>query len=476
MTVALLFVAILLVLGVLLRQRLAIFRWLYIPASVIAGMVGLLVIQALYVTNGQLNQWAESVSGRLSSWPGWLIAVVFAGMLLVRKPTAPLQSVRRVAQQGLMVWVIVLGETAVGLWAVWLLVQPFYDVPNSLGMLIETGFAGGHGTAAAMGEVFAHPQVGLQGGKDLGMLMATFGLVFGIVAGILWINIGVRRGWVDPQIIDAAASNQPGNFGSIGQAKISGDSIDPLLLQLLWLSLAFGIGMLMQFVVLQLAGSFDGGTASVEQTDAARRELSKRLTLTNMVDFPLFIYTLFGGLIVYRMMKWLGAEDLIDAATINRLTSTAMDILVVAAIASLNLGVVVAMAVPFVILFCCGVLWTAFCLLVLARWILPREYWFELGLINYGMSTGTTATGFVLLKMVDPDLKSGAAEDYALAAPLSAPFIGGGILTIALPLLVLERIPVSVPALSITAIVVVLIVLAIRLASSLDSVEHRAAD
>ena len=49
------------------------------------------------------------------------------------------------------------------------------------------------------------------------------------------------------------------------------------------------------------------------------------------------------------------------------------------------------------------------------------------------MSTGTTATGFVLARIVDKDLASGAAEDYALAAPLSAPFIGGGILTLLLP-------------------------------------------
>ena len=52
------------------------------------------------------------------------------------------------------------------------------------------------------------------------------------------------------------------------------------------------------------------------------------------------------------------------------------------------------------------------------------------------MSTGTTATGFVLARIVDKNLDSGAAEDYALAAPLSAPFIGGGILTLLLPTLI----------------------------------------
>ena len=98
-----------------------------------------------------------------------------------------------------------------------------------------------------------------------------------------------------------------------------------------------------------------------------------------------------------------------------------MDILVVAAIATLNLQAVASMVVPFSILLACGAVWAAICLLVISRWLLPKKHWFQLGLINYGMSTGTTATGFVLLRMVDPDLDSGAAEDYALAAPLSAP-------------------------------------------------------
>ena len=88
-------------------------------------------------------------------------------------------------------------------------------------------------------------------------------------------------------------------------------------------------------------------------------------------------------------------------------------------------------------------MWTGFCLLFLSRRLLPSDHWFELGLINYGMSTGTTATGFVLLRLVDPKLQSGAAEDYALAAPLSSPFIGGGMLTIGLPLLILERVPIA---------------------------------
>ena len=472
MTQALVLVAVLLLVGVVLRKVVHVFKWCYIPASVIAGFVGLGLIQIGLQFGelsgfSQIGAWTANVSTVFNKWPGWLIAVVFAGMLLEKKATPAKESARRVGQQGLMVWIIVLGQTAVGLLATWLIVQSFYDTPNSFGMLIETGFAGGHGTAAAMGEVFAHPTVMVENGKDLGMLMATGGLVYGIVTGIFWINVGVRRNWIaKPETMVKKGSGtllkKDSGFGSIGFARIERETIDPLLFQVVLLAIAFGIGMAMQTGMMSFAGWLDSMFAG-EVVEGAQAQLSKRLSISNVVDFPLFIYTLFGGMIVQKLLGLLGQSHRVDGETISRLTSMAMDILVVAAIASLNLFAVAAMLVPFSVLFICGGIWTAVCLLLISRWLLPKEHWFQLGLINYGMSTGTTATGFVLLRMVDPELKSGAAKDYALAAPISAPFIGGGMITIALPLLLLERVPIWIPAIVISGMVVAMIVVGRRL-------------
>ena len=157
-------------------------------------------------------------------------------------------------------------------------------------------------------------------------------------------------------------------------------------------------------------------------------------------------------------MGVLGVDDLIDGESIKRLVGIAMEFLIVAAVASLRLSVLATYFWPIVLLLVLGCIWTAFCLLFLSRRLLPGAYWFELGILNYGMSTGTTAQGMMLLRIVDPDLESGAAEDYALAAPLSAPFVGGGIITISLPLL-LERtgVPVVVAVLLVAMFVLYLV-------------------
>lgn len=452
MTTAIVLTAVLLLVGLLLRVAIPLFRWLYVPASVIAGGVGLLAVSWAQDREQPLARLVSTAAERWQDWPGVLIAVVFAGMLLERQPATVGSSLRRAGREGLMVWIIVLGQTAIGLLATWLVIQPLYQppVPDAFGMLIETGFAGGHGTAAAMGEVFRTPQVGMEAGLDLGVLMATIGLVYGIVSGVVWVNIGVRRGWTGRSRLQTA--DQPTAAASLGRAVVRGDLIDPLLIQAVWLAIAFGIGMLLQGCL----------NAAVQWSfplpqDRPADPLAGRLEVASVVaGFPLFIYTLFGGWIVRKVAAAVGAAELIDSASVGRLTAASMDILVVAAIATLNLTAVGQRVEEILLLVVVAAIWTAFCLLWLSRRILPRDHWFELGLINYGMSTGTTATGFVLLRMIDPELDSGAAEDYALAAPLSSPFVGGGMITIGLPLVVLGNVPLPVVAIGLSLVVLLL--------------------
>jgi ESS family glutamate:Na+ symporter len=82
-----------------------------------------------------------------------------------------------------------------------------------------------------------------------------------------------------------------------------------------------------------------------------------------------------------------------------------------------------------------GAAWVAFNVVWISPRILPRNCWFELAIMNHGFATATTAQGMMLLRMVDRDLRTDAAKIYAIAAPLTAMFIGGGFITYTLPYL-----------------------------------------
>jgi ESS family glutamate:Na+ symporter len=381
-----------------------------------------------------------------------------------------------------------MGPTAVGLLLTWLVIQPFYSVPNAFGMLIETGFAGGHGTAAAMGQIFATPEIAFPVGLDLGLLMATAGLVYGTVSGIVWINVMVRMGWVqlkaqtpinepadeNPLKVVLAAEIAPADARSVKRAENAWDVSRRFLLQSFWIAAAFAIGMTLRSGVGAIAEGLDSA-ATVESsapvgkiegpaiTDPRSPVLQKLRWVSLLGSFPLFIYTLIGGGIVGRALTVAGRAGWMDGRSGAIISGWAMDLLVVAAITTLDLQAVATYWVPMTLLFLGGAVWSAFCLLVLSRRILPQSHWFELGLINYGMSTGTTATGFVLLRLVDPQLRTDAAKHYAFAAPLSAPMVGGGLVTIGLPLLLLQRLPIAASALAISVFVAGLIVVALRL-------------
>ena len=499
---SLLFVLGLLGVGFALRAGLRPLRTLFVPASVVGGLLGLCVMQAglrmgpaevvhdgkrlLVVDNrvltfladdgsvsnydtkslasvepedlvavtevttgvrslrytrvdGAVTQyWGVDIANTIDAWPGLLIAVVFAGLLIERPGKTFREAMVRASRQGVVAWIIILGEVFVGLLAVALLVRPFYpELPLPFGQLIETGFAGGHGTAAAMGSLFTDTY-NFPAGRDLAFLFATVGLVYGVVSGIFFVNLGVRRGWLRRVPVAAEAYDDPilryeprhrettaieipvvsglenrHNPPPSAFARVRSEVIDPLAFQLVILAAAFAAGFALQQSFLWLA-SVAAPTRWYEYVD----------------KIPLFLFTLLGGWVVREAMHVCRIGDLIDPPSIHRLTGIAMEILIVAALTNLRIEAAREYLWPVLLLLGVGFAWTAFCLVYVSPKLLPRDYWFELGLLNYGMSTATTAQGILLLRIVDRDLETGAAEDYAAAAPLSAPFIGGGVLTV----------------------------------------------
>jgi ESS family glutamate:Na+ symporter len=97
--------------------------------------------------------------------------------------------------------------------------------------------------------------------------------------------------------------------------------------------------------------------------------------------------------------------------------------------------------IPLLSLFALGFAWNLFCHIWLRPRILNNAYSFELGLINFGMLNGTSATGLMLLKMVDPKFQTRAAKVFAESSAITQPFIAGGILTLATPYIVSQLSP-----------------------------------
>ena len=443
---------ILLGIGHLLRSRIKLLHKLYLPSCVIGGLVGLLIIQILSASAGsftvceQVNGWMTEISTPWRKLPSMLINIVFACLFLGVKLPKMSELWKRSGPQVVYGQIVAWGQYVVGL-GLWVLVlgKIFTDLPGMFAGILPVGFEGGHGTAAGMGPVFA--EHGWTEGQDLAMTSATCGIMSAIVVGMILINWAVRNGHAvkhkelaEQVEDDSIAIVDPEQRPIAGRLTVNSDVIEAFSLHLVVVGLACGIGILIKNGLLLL--------------EAQSSYLTNHKLLSS---FPLFPLCMIGGLVVQLLFDKYDRKKLIDLGLIRRIQNCSLDFLVVAAIAMINIAVVKTALVPLLILVAAGIIWNVFCVTTLARRILP-DAWFERAIAEMGQSMGVTATGLLLLRVVDPDYDTPAADAFACKQIVHEPFMGGGLWTsAAIPLIAIYG-PTRVLMIALTAISVWLII------------------
>lgn len=434
---SLLMLAILLYVGKWIRMHWRPAQQLFLPASILAGAVGLLlgpdVLGALArLIGGEGAPLAQGVipETMLDTWsklPGLLINVVFATLLL-GVPLPRWKRVWNLAGPQLAFGVTLgAGQYVIGILITALILAPFFGVPLMAGALIEIGFEGGHGTAAGLQETFG--ELGFADGADLAVGMATVGVISGIVFGIVLINWGVRRG--KSAVLDQSVGSIPHDQrrGLVAQENrpvpagnmtVRAESIEPLTLHFAFIAMAILIGLgILEAMAWVESVTWGAGDDGVELLGAV----------------PLFPLAMIGGLIVQQFLTRFDKNNLLDRDMMLRIQGFALDILIAAAIASLSLTVIADHFVAFLLLGVAGVAWNIGMFLWLAPRFIPK-YWFERGIGDIGQSMGVTATGLILMKIADPDNRTPAYEAFGYKQMVFEPFFGGGLITgLALPII-----------------------------------------
>jgi ESS family glutamate:Na+ symporter len=426
------FIALCLLLGAghFLRSRIKLLQRLYLPSCVIGGLAGLVIIQTFAATDNlggvfhQINVILSQWSAPWSELPAFLINIVFACLFLgVKLPNFSTLS-RRAGPQVVYGQVVAWGQyvVALGLWVVFLGAM-FPKLPDMFAGILPVGFEGGHGTAAGLGPVFA--EHGWQAGQDFALTSATCGIISAIIVGMILINWAARKGYVQKRLDPAQISEDDsigviplGNRPSAGQLTVRSSAIETFSLHIVIVAVALALGYL-----------FKGMLVFVES-------LSPWLSDHKLISsFPLFPLCMLGGLVVQICEDRFDKHKIIDLGLMRRIQNSSLDFLIIAAIATIKLDVILAGLVPLLILVAAGIGWNVFCVLFLARRMLP-DAWFERSIAEMGQSMGVTATGLLLLRVVDPDYETPAADAFACKQLIHEPFMGGGLWTgAAIPLI-----------------------------------------
>jgi ESS family glutamate:Na+ symporter len=237
------------------------------------------------------------------------------------------------------------------------------------------------------------------------------------------VNWAVRKGYVEKKSSprfdaeDLTGIIPEGHRPEAGKLTVSSDVIESLTLHLSFVGTAILLGWLMKQGLLFAASKLPGTGSDIFES------------------FPLFPLCMLGGVLVQLFADRFDKDEHMDHGLMLRIQNCALDFLVVAAIATIRVDVVAQQWLPIVILISAGILWNVLCLTVFARRAF-KDAWFERGIAEMGQSMGVTATGLLLLRVVDPDYETDAAEAFAAKQLLHEPFMGGGLWTgAAIPLL-----------------------------------------
>lgn len=399
-------VGLLLVVATIIRLKVPFFRKAFIPASLIAGLIGLLL------SPNFLGVIPQEIITSMSRLPTHLIVPVFACMFLGRKKQSAKGAMAKdVTASVLWTWAASFMQFAIPCLLVALIFGPLMGVDDQFGAVFECGFAGGHGTASAMASMFTE-QLGWADGADLAMTTATIGLLLGIFGGVVIINYAVRKKWTKELTQPASAAEvkevfpegerKPSSYGTINS-----DVIEPFAFHLGIIGIAILLGRAIQYGLSQVVP----------------------------FSLPLFPFCMIGGWILNGILQRTSLADMLDRATFNRIQGMCLDILIVGAMASIKVPVVLAYWLPLLV----GSVVILVTLLMWMFFVCPHIFsrdWFELAITHYGVKTGVAAVGYMLLRTADPEVKTEAGSMYALGTPFTSAFIGGGLVTSAVPLMI----------------------------------------
>ena len=273
----------------------------------------------------------------------------------------------------------------------------FPDINYGFGLLLASGFSGGHGTAAAVGSTFQ--RLGDTDAMDIAMTCATVGILAGIFGGLFFIKLGTKRGWTKYvksfQYIsgDLKTGLIPDEKRkSMGQEPVSSMVLDPLAWHLAILLVASGAGMLLNKWIFNVTG----------------------------LDLPTYLVAFLIAIVMFLVFKKVGVSKYVDENVISRISGTATDYLVFFGIASIKISVIVKYAVPLAMLLLCGIVIVVITLMFFGP-AMNKGSWFERSIFVFGYSTGVFAIGFILLRIVDPENLSKTLNDTAFAAPFTTP-------------------------------------------------------
>ena len=385
-----------LVLGNVLRRTIPLFRKCLIPSALLGGAL-------LLIVNFVAKQFGFTlVDNRLMQVITYhCLAIGFAAMSLKTEKSAHKTRKAQVVEFGALQGGTYMLQAFVGLGItliLFLLTRYGENVVSYIcGLILPLAFGQGPGNALSWDINFTNtPAAQFAGNGSFGLSLASIGFVVASVFGVLYINIQKKRG--DLKVRSA----RPDNGQVVDQTNPTGseipdnESVDKFTLQVGFVALAYAIA----FGFMYLLGILSDFTNSIAW------------------GFN-FLWASLAAMLIKFIVKHLRRNNVMHRDYINnyqmdRVSGFAFDMMIVAGVAAIEINDIKNYILPIVVLSLVGMLITRVYIRAVAKECFPGlEH--EFFLMCFGTLTGTASNGMILMKEVDPGLRTPVSSLYILS-------------------------------------------------------------
>ncbi|MBQ5328064.1 MAG: hypothetical protein J6J15_02650 [Oscillospiraceae bacterium] len=261
------------------------------------------------------------------------------------------------------------------------------DFFEAAGVLLPFGYGQGTGQAMNYGGIYEN-DFGFDGGKSFGLTIAALGFLSASIGGVVHLNLLKRKG-----VIAKKASDRHNHEKIEGENEIPmQESIDKMTVQIALIIVTY---MITYFLMNGISKLIPG--------------------MTSLIFGFNFLLGVLSATLIKETMKFLKKKNAIQREYTNnflltRASNFFFDIMVVSGIAAIRLSVLEQYWGIMLILGIVGLFVTYFYNRYVAKTLFPK-YAEEQFLMMYGMLTGTASTGTILLREMDGDFETPAADN-----------------------------------------------------------------
>src|SRR5699024_3809245 len=384
-------ISIMICIGLVIRVKFGIFRKMLLPTSIIAGLIGLIVMNTGLITFVQSDMYVDMVNIFFT------IVFISIGLTSTSKQNAP--SSKEIAKGSLgmgIIWNIFYTLTPV-IGALLLLtgIGKLFDFNPIYGLMIPFAFAQGPGQAATLGKIL-EDQYGKVNAATDGITFASIGFLICFIDGDPLASYGIKKRYA--KNMNSASIQQHVKHGyysedeesdTLGKETMFTGILDTMTLHFGIIGLCYVMAYLMAGAVSLIPG------------------------IGESLGGMLFIYGMFAAYIVKYVMKRVNISYMLDNNFQSKFTGWATDYLIVISFMSITFEVIGQWIIPIIIVSIIIALITLAISLYLGARI-GGENDFERTLGLFGTSTGQVPSGIALVRIVYPSFKTSTILELGL--------------------------------------------------------------